>query len=146
MFFSLPDHFSTKLWTHSYFTEVNENTKNIIPLRRLLQSKTSLSLNLFPDYEPEVLHVVEQFYVSVKRDNLFFSPARTLEMVQLFSQHTLFLHNNASWKQRLQSLCLCTITFTLFCSYSLLSLFPWPEGNNPDIPLQHLPCSSPCIF
>lgn len=54
----------------------------------------------------------------VSQERQFFFPQpRTLETIQLFSQHTLFLHNNASWKQRIQNL--CTITLTLFCRYSL---------------------------
>lgn len=133
-FFLTPDHFCTELWRHSYFTVVNENAKSIILMWRLLQP-TSLSLNLFPDYEPEALHIVEQFYVSVKSTTFFFSPARTLQMIQLLSQHTLFILNNACWKQRIQSL--CTITLNLLQLLSALSP-PFNRGEQPDIPFQQL--------
>lgn len=70
--------------------------------------------------------------------NLFFSTARTLQMIQLFSQHTLFLLNNACWKQRIQSL--CTITLTLL---QLLSALP---PQQPDIPFQQLFSLYPLIL
>lgn len=57
---------------------------------RFLLFKLQLKLyihNKYEDYKPEALHILEQFYVSVKTYNFFFFPARTLETIVILTAH-----------------------------------------------------------